>query len=274
MSAAVAYGFALAAAGMLASRAAAVWARARTSSRLDLGGMEDVSRPGVDVRRAAPVAMVVAGAVAGYRLAGPVGGAALAAGVAAHHRARRRRRAEARRELLEAQLRDAVGAMAAASRAGLSLRRSLEEVLRDAEPPLRQVLEEGISRLEVGEGLDRALRPLSDVSPDGRLLVSVLSVHARVGGDLPGLLDELGSVLGLRLSGRREARALTAQARASGAVLAVLPIAFVGLLSGTSGAALGAFYRTARGSVLLSVGLLLQGFGFLWLRRIAGWGTR
>jgi tight adherence protein B len=143
-------------------------------------------------------------------------------------------------------------------------------VLRDAEPPLRDRLAETVGRLDVGEPIEASLGPISQGSADGRLLAAVLSVHSRVGGDLPGLLDELSSVLAVRLRGRRQARALTAQARASGAVLAVLPIAFVGLLSGTSGAALGAFYRTVHGSLLLLGGLILEGFGFLWLRRISG----
>jgi tight adherence protein B len=86
------------------------------------------------------------------------------------------------------------------------------------------------------------------------------------------MLDEVTDIVGGRTETRRQARALSAQGRASGAVLAVLPVAFVGLLSGTSGSGLGAFYRTATGSALLLAGLALQGVGFLWLRRIARTG--
>jgi tight adherence protein B len=75
-------------------------------------------------------------------------------------------------------------------------------------------------------------------------------------------------VIGQRVETRRQVRALTAQGRASGAVLAVLPIAFVGLLSGTSGDGLGAFYRTLPGAGLLLGGLVCELLGFLWLSRI------
>jgi Flp pilus assembly protein TadB len=61
---------------------------------------------------------------------------------------------------------------------------------------------------------------------------------------------------------------MTAQATASGAVLAGLPVAFIALLSGVGGGGLGAFYRTATGAVLLLVGLGLDALGFLWMRRI------
>jgi tight adherence protein B len=63
-------------------------------------------------------------------------------------------------------------------------------------------------------------------------------------------------------------RALTAQGRASGAVLAVLPIAFVTLLSWSGGDGLGDFYRTPAGSLLLVVGLACDVLGFLWIQRI------
>jgi tight adherence protein B len=74
--------------------------------------------------------------------------------------------------------------------------------------------------------------------------------------------------VGQRVEARRGSRALTAQGRASGAVLAVLPVAFVALLSGTGGNGLGAFYRTPLGASLLLLGTLLDAAGFAWIRRI------
>jgi tight adherence protein B len=218
--------------------------------------------------RARSLLVVAAVAIGGYRLAGPVGAAALVIVAALMDRARRARSDRARRELEEEQLGDVVAGLAAASRAGLSLRRSLYDVAVETEEPLRRRLRVVLTRLDLGEPIEASLAPVASVSPDGRMLAAVLVIHARVGGDLPALLDEVARVVRNRIDGRRHARALTAQGRASGAVLAVLPIAFVGLLSGTSGNALGAFYRTWAGSLLLLVGLALEGAGFMWLRRI------
>jgi tight adherence protein B len=78
----------------------------------------------------------------------------------------------------------------------------------------------------------------------------------------------VAEVVGDRVRSRREVRAITAQGRASGAILAVLPVAFVALLSGTGGEALGAFYRTSTGAGLLLAGLACDILGFLWIRRI------
>ncbi|MGH2692008.1 MAG: type II secretion system F family protein [Actinomycetota bacterium] len=210
------------------------------------------------------------GALVGYRLIGPVGlvtGSVVAAIVI---RAREARAAVVRRNLLDRQLAEAVVTVAAAVRAGLSVRRAVAEAAEGAELPLRNELDSVVRRLETGEPLDAALSRLDgrlDLS-DAALVVNALAVHRRTGGDLPSLLDEIARVIRLRLEDRRDARALTVQARSSGVVLAVLPIGFVALLSGTGGDGLGAFYRTPSGALLLVGALCLQALGFTWMRRI------
>jgi tight adherence protein B len=208
-------------------------------------------------------------AAIGFRLAGLVGALGGAVGVSLALESWLSRRLVSVRVQAGDQFRDVLAALAAGTRAGLSLRRALMEAARDAEPPFRQVLEAALHRIQVGESVEEALEELAAASTDARLVATLLAVHRRTGGDLPTLLDEVTDIVGRRAETRRQARALSAQGRASGAVLAVLPVAFVGLLSGTSGSGLGAFYRTATGSTLLLVGLGLQGVGFLWLRRIA-----
>jgi tight adherence protein B len=206
----------------------------------------------------------------GWLAVGPVGAAAGLVGGPLLLRATRRRRGDRRNELLEDQFRDVVDALAAGVRAGLSVRRALEEAARESEPPLRPILSAAVARLEVGDSLDSVLASLPDrlATPDAPLLVTLVAIHRRAGGNLPAMLDEVASVITQRRQARRDLRALTAQARVSGAVLAVLPIAFVTLLSWTGGDGLGPFYRTPTGSGLLLGGLFLEGLGFLWIRRL------
>lgn len=285
-------GLAAVAAGALAAAAVSAASRERLLGRLGTrdGGL---ARPGPAPPRAAPAALVrhararawprgpwslaaalvgagLLGAAAGFRLLGPVGGLLGAAAGPVLVEAALARRVEALRAAGEAQFREAVGALAAGLRAGLSVRRALAEAAREAEPPLSGALRAALRRLEVGEPLGRAVEGLAaDLgTPDARLLATVLEIHARSGGDLPAHLDEVHRLVGRRVEARRQLRALTAQGRASGAVLAVLPVAFVGLLSGTSGNGLGAFYRTPAGAGLLGAGALLEALGFLWIRRI------
>jgi tight adherence protein B len=215
-------------------------------------------------------ATMMTGLMIGWHLAGPVGGVAGVFGapiVLESALSRRRRRTAV---LAEEQLREAVTVIAAGIRAGLSVRLALGEAARDAESPLRKEFDRLLDRLSVGEPIDVALEELAKrlSLPDARLLVNALAIHRRSGGDLPVLLDQVADIIAARLESRRHVRALTAQGRASGAVLAVLPVAFVALLSGTGGDGLGAFYRTPAGSGLLLAGLVLEGLGFGWIRRL------
>lgn len=244
--------------------------RSPGASRLATRARRDGWRHGVLSYGAVLLAAASVGALVGVRLLGPVGGLAGLVAAPVAMRAVLGRGAAREASLLDEQFREAVAAMAAAVRAGLSVRRALGEVTREAEQPLRGFLEGTMDRLRVGETLESALASMADQLglADASLLVKLLAIHRRSGGDLPAMLDEVGLLMGLRRSARRDMRALTAQGRASGAVLAVLPIAFVTLLSWTGGDGLGDFYRTPAGSVLLVVGLACDVLGFLWIQRI------
>jgi tight adherence protein B len=213
-------------------------------------------------------AALVAGGL-GWSLLGPVGAVLGAAGAPTLIEWGLARRAGRAKDRMEGQLREAVVAMASAVRAGRSVRGALVEAVDEVEEPLRRHLRTVTVRLEVGEPIEVALDNLAAAGPpDARLLVTLLGLHGRTGGDLPAMLDEVAAIIAQRTDARSTLRALTAQGRASGVVLAVLPIAFVTLLSWTGGGGLGAFYRTPLGMVLLLAGLLCDVLGFLWIRRI------
>ena len=212
----------------------------------------------------------VAAAAFGARLVGPVGFVLGSIGGPLGVEVWLNRRRQAQAAAAELQIRDFALALAAAVRAGLSIRLGLAEAARDLDEPLGPVVAAVLRDLEAGRPIDDAMeRIASDLDlPDARLLVTALAVHRRTGGQLPDLLDELAEVVGQRVEARRGARALLVQGRASGAVLAALPVAFVALLSGTGGDGLGAFYRTPLGAGLLVGGVLMDAAGFVWIRRI------
>jgi tight adherence protein B len=289
MAIAAAYGFAVAFAGWLAARALASGHRRMIASRLGLerrptalrfrlptpasltAWAEARSWPGQPWTFVLALGLCAfAGAAVGDYLAGPVTAVAGAAGGPFVLTSILSRRSAAEHVRAEEHLQEAILALAAATRAGLSIRRAVEEAARDAGSPLDSELAGVIDRLEVGDSLEAALSRLGSrlELPDVGLVVTVLSLHRRTGGDLPMMLEQVAEVVGDRVRARREVRAITAQGRASGAILAVLPVAFVALLSGTGGEALGAFYRMPLGAGLLLAGLACEALGFWWIRRI------
>jgi tight adherence protein B len=202
---------------------------------------------------AGPAAAVVVGAVtlAGLRL-----------------RARRRRSLEERRR--EEQLADVVAAIAAGLRAGLSLTQSLEHARDETPPPLHDDLARTIARIDTGVPIGEALAGWADnvASEDAHLVVGVLELHRRSGGDLPSVLDNLVATLRDRRATHREVRALTAQARLSAVILGMLPIGFFGFLLLTSRHEILEAIATPLGEAAVAIGLGLEGLASLWIRRL------
>ena len=269
---ATAYGVTLLVAGWLMARGVDVAERWRVFARLERPetGSEaaaDRTLPRVGL---ATIGFVAIAIPVGYALFGPIGvplGALTPPMVARRHRIRRRDRLATS---LEGQLQEAVVGIAAGLRAGLSIRLAVADARRDAESPFEEALERVLHRLELGEPLDVSLEHLGRELNvrDAELVTSVLRIHRRTGGDLPTLLDSVAEVIGRRANEQRHLRALTAQAKVSGVVLAALPVAFIALLSGAGGDGLGAFYRSPAGAALLLSGIGLDALGFAWMQRI------
>jgi tight adherence protein B len=253
----------LALAGLLAERAVWTARRATLDPRLGL-------RPR---RKSVVVPRWLAWCGAGA-LALPVGGPPLALAVVAGGALTvrllevRRQRAERRRR--EDQLADAVAAIAAGIRAGLSLPLALANARDEAQPPLEGSLARLVGRVQVGTPIGEAMEAWAEEigSDDARLIVGVLELHRRSGGDLPSVLDGLVGTLRERRAAHREVRALTAQARLSGVILGTLPVGFFVFLVLTSGREMLPAIATPLGRSALVIGVVLEAAAFLWIRRI------
>jgi tight adherence protein B len=212
----------------------------------------------------------IVGAVGGWLLGGVITSGLGALVTLVCSRMLRRRGAARIAAALDEELADAVRSLAAGMRAGLSVPQAVAYAAREAEPPLADGLARIVDRVEVGGELEEALADWADRigSDDARLVVGVLALHRRSGGDLPRVLDQVAATLRERSSAAREVRALTAQARLSGAILGLLPIAFFGFLWLTSRADIEGAFASPIGVGAVVVGLLLEGIAFLWIRSL------
>ncbi len=254
----------LALAGLFAGQAARSVRRADVSERL---GLEPVERPRRRLPKtwvwfAVPVVVALAGA--------PVPALGLAASAIVVGRALDRRRRTADRRRREEQLADAVAALAAGLRAGLSLPQSFAYARDEAQMPLREDLARLVDGIDVGRPVGEALHAWAEGlrSEDAMLIAGVLELHRRSGGDLPSVLDGLVATLRERRAADREVRAFTAQARMSGLILGTLPIGFFGFLLLTSRREMVDAMGTTLGRVAVAVGLGLETLAFLWIRRL------
>lgn len=212
----------------------------------------------------------VAGAATGWFLGGAVTAATGFLVVKIGTTAWRRRRNTRLTATLDEQLADAVRSLAAAMRAGLSMPQAIEFAVAEGEPPLATALARIVDNVGLGGELDEALdRWATEVgTDDARLVVGVLALHRRSGGDLPQALDQVAATLRERIAAAREVRALTAQARLSGTILGLLPIAFFAFLWMTSRGEIEGAFDSPIGVGAVVIGLVLDGVAYLWIRSL------
>jgi tight adherence protein B len=264
-----------ASAGALACLAGVV--ATRDAARVRGALVDEVAAPGPRPRGSSkwsgPALRVAASMIAGWlgmAVAGPGGALAGAVACLALPVVRRRRRSRAELAALEEGLAEAVSAMAAAMRAGRSMTGAFEEAASTVPPPLGPRLAALVDRVTLGVPLETAVLELAGSLPgsDGRLVAAVLGLHQRAGGDAPAVLDRVARTLRERRASAREVRALTAQARLSGAILGFLPMGFFLFLSLTARADVERALDSAAGVTAISVGLAMQGIAYVWIRRL------
>jgi tight adherence protein B len=213
----------------------------------------------------------LAATVAAGVLVGGLGLALLAAAAVTVAPALALRARRGRGELaLEAALPAALEAVARALRSGASLRQAVAEAAEVTPGALGSELgavaahaDHGVPLVEALEGF-ASRRPLAGV----RLATAALCLGAETGGAEARAVDGVADTLRERLALAAEVRALSAQTRASMVVIGLAPLGFCAFASAADDRTSTFLFRTPLGLALLTAGLVLDGLGALWMRRL------
>lgn len=87
---------------------------------------------------------------------------------------------------------------------------------------MRRVMQEVQLGLSIGDALGNLVRRMA--SDDFDLVVAVLRIHARIGGNLTTVLENINTTIRERTRLHREIRVITAQQRYAAYVLGLLPV--------------------------------------------------
>lgn len=180
----------------------------------------------------------------------------------------RRRRSYRRR--FEREVPALASGLADALAAGASLRNGLLELGRTLEGPARAELIRVRADLELGLSPGAALGAMAgrlDSEPAEALVAAILS-RQRSGGDLADLLRRHGAAAAARQRALASARSATAQARLTGGMVAVMPIAAALLVELVSPGFVASMAGDPVAAVLLLVALALQLAGYLVIQRL------
>jgi tight adherence protein B len=256
-------------AALCAERSVRLAGRAAVRRRARGEVVRSVPRSGLSIGMRTVSILALVGIV-GYLAAGAIGillGTVAALGARQLHRVHDRRTRAVRRD---EQLADAVAALTAAVRAGMSVPQAVAYAMREAESPVADDLAELVADVEFGIPLGDAVEAWAERtrSEDAQLVAGALDLHRRSGGDLPAVLDQVAATIRERVAVGRETRALTAQARLSGWILGALPIGFFAFLWVTSRRDIEGALSTPAGLASVLLGLGLEVGAFFWIRSL------
>lgn len=195
--------------------------------------------------------------------AGAVAAIVLPRSLLAHLRIRRRRQ-------FDAQLPDALLAIASAMRAGAGTATALRHVVAEADPPLSQELDLVLRELRVGVNLDTALNNLCTRMPTEAtaLTTSAMRLANFTGGSLAEALERIATTVRARLHMEGRIQALTAQGRLQAWVLGALPFLLILALHQLEPEVMAQLWRTPAGWATLAAIVVLEAVGLWLIRRI------
>jgi tight adherence protein B len=127
---------------------------------------------------------------------------------------------------------DALDLIVRAVKAGLPVLEAIELTAREIEAPVGKEFERILGEIQIGVEIEDALQQAADRIrvPDFRFFVVSLMLQRQTGGGIAEILSGLSTVIRQRKALRTKARVLTAEAKASTAVVAAMPfIAGAGL---------------------------------------------
>ena len=170
----------------------------------------------------------------------------------------------------EEQFPEAIDLLARSLRAGHAFTTGLSLVAEETPEPVGTEFRLAYDRQNFGMPLAEALKSLGERVPllDARFFVTAVLTQREAGGNLAEVLDNLASVIRDRFKVKRQVRVVTAHARITGWVLALLPPSLGAILTLLSPSHMALLWTDPIGIKMTVVAIVLQVVGTLIIRKL------
>jgi tight adherence protein B len=170
----------------------------------------------------------------------------------------------------EEQFPEAIDLLARALRAGHAFTTGLSMVADEMPEPVGTEFRLAYDRQNFGMPMGEALKSLGDRVPllDARFFVTAVLTQREAGGNLAEVLDNLARVVRDRFKVKRQVRVITAHARITGWVLALLPPSLGVILTLLSPSHMSLLWTHPTGIKMVVVAIVLQVVGTLVIRKL------
>lgn len=165
---------------------------------------------------------------------------------------------------------DALDLMTSALRAGHAFTGAIQLVADEMPDPVSSEFRETFDEQNLGLSFKEALLNMADRvdSMDVRFFVIAMVIQRETGGNVAEILEKISYTIRERFKILGQLRSLTADARLSGIVLALLPV-FVGLIITLINPGYISFlFKDPTGRIMLGIAGTMMIIGYIWIRRI------
>ncbi|MGH9639829.1 MAG: type II secretion system F family protein, partial [Bryobacteraceae bacterium] len=154
--------------------------------------------------------------------------------------------------------------------AGHSFSRGLQLVVQEFGDPLGSEFRTVIEQTRIGLPMPRALEELVKRVPeeDLHLLTVAVKVQSEVGSSLAGIVGRLAEIVRTRQRLRLQIRALTAQSRLGGLIVALLPLLVLGIFTLMEPSYAMTLFDDPAGLRIFKTAVVLDALAFLTIRRL------
>ena len=155
-------------------------------------------------------------------------------------------------------------------KAGLPLGDCLRIIANEAADPVksefRMIVETQAMGLSLGEAVDRLAQrvPVTETN----FFAIVINIQAKAGGNLSEALGNLSRVLRERKKMKGKIGAMSMEAKASAAIIGIVPFVVVALLYVSSPAYVSLLWTTMHGKIVAGVAIAWMGLGILMMKRM------
>ena len=168
------------------------------------------------------------------------------------------------------QLGDTINLMVNSIRAGYSILQAMRAVSEEMGPPASEEFARVVQEVQLGipleEALDHMLRRVP--SEDLDMMITAINVQREVGGNLAEVLDSISFTVRERIRIKGEIRALTAQSRISGYMVAMVPLVLTAIIYLINPEFMGLLFQHTCGHIMLGVAVVGIASGFFVISKV------
>ncbi len=165
---------------------------------------------------------------------------------------------------------DTINLMVNGIRAGYSILQAMEAVSREMGPPISTEFARVVQEVQLGisleDAMDNMLRRVP--SDDLDMLITAINVQREVGGNLAEVLDTISFTIRERVRIKGEIKALTAQSRVSGYMVAMVPVVLAVIIYLINPDFMGLLFKHICGYIMIGAAVLGIASGFMVINKV------